>query len=80
MVCLPDGNVWFNSTGNAFMAKAGSGDVLTGLLAGLLARGYTPADAARIGVYYHGLAGEAATDAISGESFCSDDIIRFIRI
>ena len=80
MVCLPDGSVWFNSTGNAFMAKAGSGDVLTGLLAGLLARGYTPADAARIGVYYHGLAGEAATDAISGESFCSDDIIRFIRI
>lgn len=80
MVCLPDGTLWFNSTGNPFMAKAGSGDVLTGLLAGLMARGYTPQDAARIGVYHHGLAGDMATAGISGESFCSNDLIPLIKL
>ena len=80
MVCLPDGTMWFNSTGNPFMAKAGSGDVLTGLLAGLMARGYTPQDAARIGVYHHGLAGDMAAAGISGESFCSNDLIPLIKL
>ena len=80
MVCLPDGTLWFNSTGNPFMAKAGSGDVLTGLLAGLMARGYTPQDAARIGVYHHGLAGDMAAACISGESFCSNDLIPLIKL
>lgn len=80
MVCLPDGTLWFNSTGNPFMAKAGSGDVLTGLLAGLMARGYTPQDAARIGVYHHGLAGDMAAAGISGESFCSNDLIPLIKL
>ena len=80
MVCLPDGTLWFNSTGNPFMAKAGSGDVLTGLLAGLMARGYTPQDAARIGVYHHGLAGDMAAAHISGESFCSNDLIPLIKL
>lgn len=80
MVCLPDGTLWFNSTGNPFMAKAGSGDVLTGLLAGLVARGYTPQDAARIGVYHHGLAGDMAAAGISGESFCSNDLIPLIKL
>jgi len=80
MVCLPDGTLWFNSTGNPFMAKAGSGDVLTGLLAGLMARGYTPQDAARIGVYHHGLAGDTAAAHISGESFCSNDLIPLIKL
>lgn len=80
MVCLPDSTLWFNSTGNPFMAKAGSGDVLTGLLAGLMARGYTPQDAARIGVYHHGLAGDMAAAGISGESFCSNDLIPLIKL
>lgn len=80
MVCLPDGTLWFNSTGNPFMAKAASGDVLTGLLAGLMARGYTPQDAARIGVYHHGLAGDMAAAGISGESFCSNDLIPLIKL
>lgn len=78
MICLPNGEVWFNSTGNAFMAKAGAGDVLTGLIAGLMARGYEPHIAAMIGVYHHGKAGELAAKAISGESFCSNDLINFI--
>ena len=50
MVC-PDGNVYFNSTGNAGMATGGSGDVLTGIITGLLSQQYSPKDAAIIGVY-----------------------------
>lgn len=80
MICCPNGDIWFNSTGNAFMAKAGTGDVLTGLISGLLARGYSPHISACMGVYYHGIAGEKATEAFSGESINSDDLIDFIRI
>ncbi len=72
----PDGTVAFNSTGNAGMATAGSGDVLTGLLAGLLAQGYPPRDAAHIGVFVHGLAGDLALDVIgSQESILASDLV-----
>jgi hydroxyethylthiazole kinase-like uncharacterized protein yjeF len=60
-ISLPNGDIFFNSTGNPAMATAGSGDVLTGLLTALLAQGYKPADAALIGVFIHGLAGDLAT-------------------
>jgi len=59
-VCAPSGQVFFNSTGNPGMAKGGSGDALTGLLTGLLAQGYAPLQAAILGVYLHGLAGDLA--------------------
>ncbi len=59
-IVFPDGHVHFNSTGNPGMATAGSGDVLTGILTGLLAQGVTPGDAALVGVYLHGLAGDRA--------------------
>ncbi len=75
IVC-PDGRVIFNSTGNAGMATAGSGDVLTGLLAGLLAQGYTPFDALQIGVIVHGLAGDLALEAVgSVESIVASDVV-----
>jgi len=54
---FPDGRVFFNSTGNPGMATGGSGDVLTGLILGLLAQDYTPEEAALIGVYLHGRGG-----------------------
>ncbi len=57
-VALPDGHVWFNTTGNAAMATGGSGDVLTGIITALLAQGYPPEDAARLGVFLHGLAAD----------------------
>lgn len=60
VVTTPEGNCYYNMTGNAGMAKAGSGDVLTGLLTGLLAQGYDAADAALLGVYLHGVAGDIA--------------------
>lgn len=60
MTVRPTGKVYFNSTGNPGMATAGSGDVLTGVIAGFLAQGYLPEYASLIGVYMHGLAGDMA--------------------
>lgn len=77
-LCLPDGNIVFNSTGNAGMATAGSGDVLTGIITGLLARGYKQADACMLGMYVHGLAGDLAARSLGMESLIAGDIIRFL--
>lgn len=77
-LCLPDGNVMFNSTGNAGMATAGSGDVLTGIITGLLVRGYRHADACITGMYLHGLAGDFAAEEYGKESMTAGDIIKNI--
>ena len=74
-VVAPDGNVYFNSTGNPGMATAGSGDVLTGILAALLARGYSPVDAAMLGVYIHGLAGDVAAAEFGETAMIAGDIV-----
>ena len=74
-ICCPGGHILFNSTGNAGMATAGSGDVLTGIITGLLARGYKPQDACVIGVYLHGLAGDIAAHDLGEESLTASDII-----
>ncbi len=77
-LCLPDGHVYFNSTGNAGMATAGSGDVLTGIITALLARGYNTKDAALVGMYLHGLAGDLAMKSTSKESLIASDIIDYL--
>jgi NAD(P)H-hydrate epimerase len=59
-VISPHGEVRFNPTGNPGMATAGSGDALTGIILALLANGIEPFNAARVGVYVHGLAGDLA--------------------
>jgi hydroxyethylthiazole kinase-like uncharacterized protein yjeF len=74
----PDGNIFFNSTGNPGMATAGSGDVLTGMILSLLAQGYSPLDAAVTGVYIHGMAGDLAAEKASFESVIASDIINEI--
>ena len=74
-LCLPDGNVIFNTTGNSGMATAGSGDVLTGLLTALLARGYSRKNACLTGMYLHGLAGDIAAERFGKESLIASDII-----
>jgi len=73
-IAFPDGSCWFNSTGNPGMATGGSGDVLTGILTGLLAQGYTPQEAALLGVYLHGLSGDLCLSGSSEESLLSGDI------
>jgi NAD(P)H-hydrate epimerase len=77
-ICTPTGDVLFNPTGNPGMATAGSGDVLTGILTGLLAQGYLPAEAVQLGVYLHGLAGDLAADALGEESLMASDIIAYL--
>jgi ADP-dependent NAD(P)H-hydrate dehydratase / NAD(P)H-hydrate epimerase len=77
-IALPDGNCYFNSTGNPGMATAGSGDVLTGVLLSLLGQGYHPADAAKIGVYLHGLAGDLSSEKLGQEAMIASDIIENI--
>ena len=77
-VCMPDGHVSFNTTGNAGMATAGSGDVLTGIILGLLAQGYQRSDACILGTYLHGLAGDLAAAELSEESVIASDIIDYL--
>ena len=75
---MPDGHIRFNSTGNAGMATAGSGDVLTGIITALLARGYEPQHACIVGVYLHGLAGDLAARDLGEESLTASDIIDYL--
>ncbi len=75
LVADPDGHLLQNGTGNPGMATAGSGDVLSGLIAALLARGIAPFAAACCGVYLHGLAGDLAAARLGEESLVASDII-----
>ncbi len=74
-VINPEGIIYFNSTGNPGMAKAGTGDILTGIITGLLAQGYTSHEACLIGVFLHGYAGDAAARKLSQQSMLASDII-----
>jgi ADP-dependent NAD(P)H-hydrate dehydratase / NAD(P)H-hydrate epimerase len=76
--CTPDGTCYFNSTGNPGMATGGSGDVLTGLILGLLAQHYSPKDACLLGVFLHGLAGDLAARKHGMEALIAGDIVDFI--
>ncbi len=77
-IACPDGSSHFNSKGNPGMATAGSGDVLTGIITGLLAQGYSSRDACLLGVYLHGLAGDIAEEKHGVEALLAGDIIEHI--
>ncbi len=77
-ICTPLGNVYFNDSGNPGMATAGSGDVLTGIILGLLAQGMEPETAAVSGVFLHGTAGDLAAIYRSEESMIAGDIIEML--
>lgn len=77
-IATPGGKGFFNNTGNAGMATGGSGDVLTGILTGLIAQGYGSIEAAILGVYLHGLAGDLAAKAISQEAMIAGDITQYL--
>jgi NAD(P)H-hydrate epimerase len=77
-IALPNGKCFFNITGNPGMATAGSGDVLTGMITSLLAQQYSPENAALLGVFLHGMAGDFAAATQSEESLIASDIINYI--
>lgn len=77
LICY-QGTGWYNDTGNVALAKGGSGDVLTGMLTALLAQGYTPLEAAQLGVYLHGLSADIAVKESSYESLLASDVITHI--
>ena len=77
-ITFPNGTCFFNSTGNPGMATAGSGDVLTGIILSLLAQRYTPQEAALLGVYIHGHAGDIAAQELGMETMLARDITRNI--
>lgn len=74
-ISTPLGKVYFNSSGNPGMATAGTGDVLTGIITSLLAQEYLPENAAILGVYLHGVAGDVAVENIGEEALIASDII-----
>ena len=67
-----------NTTGNSGMAVAGSGDVLTGVIAGLLAQGMEPYAAASVGVYLHGLAGDEAASRVGERGMNATDLMQAV--
>jgi NAD(P)H-hydrate epimerase len=67
-----------NSTGNSGMATGGTGDVLTGLVTALLAQGMAPFEAAQLGVYLHGLAGDLAARSVSKPGLIASDLPRWL--
>ena len=75
-IATPEGKGYFNSTGNAGMATAGAGDVLTGIITGLLAQNYSPLNSCILGVYLHGLAGDIAEKKLSKEAMIAGDIVQ----
>ena len=78
-VFSPDGDCLVNTTGNPGLAKGGSGDVLTGLLGGLLARSYPAPDAAALAVWLHGRAGDLLTEERTAEAYASLDLVDYLH-
>jgi ADP-dependent NAD(P)H-hydrate dehydratase len=76
--CIDGDLVYKNTTGNAALATAGSGDVLTGMITSLLAQSYEPIDAALLGVYLHGLTADIALPETGYQSFIASDIISYL--
>lgn len=78
LVATPGGEVHVNTTGNPGMASGGTGDVLTGLIAGLSAQGLGALDAARLGVYLHGLAGDLAAARTGETALAAGDLLTYL--
>jgi len=79
VVASPQGKTYINRTGNAGMATAGSGDVLTGMITAFLGQGMGPFDAAKYGAYYHGKAGDLAAKARGKLGMIAEDIIDYLK-
>lgn len=78
VVVSPDGRFYENHTGNNSMAKAGSGDVLAGMISGLIAQGMDNFESSCLGVYLHGICGDIARKKLTAYSVMADDLVSFI--
>ncbi len=78
LVASPEGEVFVNPTGNPGMASGGTGDVLTGLVAGLAGQGYEALVAAQLGVYLHGLAGDLAAEKVGQTGVSASDLLEYL--
>ena len=78
VIAHPDGRVFINPTGNAGMASGGMGDVLTGIIAGLMAQGLSPEASAHTGVYLHGAAADSLVEAIGPYGYLAGDVMNAI--
>ncbi len=74
----PNGDVWINSTGNPGMATGGMGDLLTGIIAGLMAQGISSEKAAALGVYLHGLAGDIVSERLGMHGLIASDVLKAV--
>lgn len=79
-ICNSNGTLYFNTSGNPGMATGGSGDVLTGIVTGLLAQGYDSLLAALIGVYFHGVAGDLAAGDKGYNALIASDIVDRLKV
>lgn len=80
VVCSEAQEIYVNNTGNSALAKAGSGDVLTGMISGLCAQKMNNFDAARLGVYLHGKTGEIASGMLSEYSVLASDLLKYMHL
>lgn len=80
VISIPNGNTFVNTTGNSALSKGGTGDVLTGMIAGFAAQGMKLEDASLLAVYLHGRAGEIASKKLSEYSVLASDLIEHIPL
>lgn len=80
VIAIPSGKIFINHTGNSSLAKAGTGDVLTGMIAGFCAQGISLEEAACCAVYTHGITSEIASKAMSEYSVLASDLIKYIPL
>ena len=78
VVCSAENDIYVNTTGNSSLAKAGSGDVLTGMISGLIAQKMSNFEAAKLAVYLHGKTGEIASGMLSEYSVLASDLLKYI--
>ena len=80
VVCSKDLDIYINETGNSALSKAGAGDVLTGIISGLVAQGMSEFEAAKLGVYLHGRTGEIASSMLTEYSVLASDLLKYIPL